>query len=403
MALPSFLQAMFTPTGPPRQRMDQGGGEYTGFIPGVYEGDDSSPIDFQRSMTSRSVSGPTTRRIPERLPDPTATTGTGPTPTQEMIKAIGDMIPGDDGGGMNDVSISEVMEASTPIGNMSGGWADDGDPGMVSGPMFTPSEPSSLPSGPMFAPSEPSSLPSRPMFVPSESSALSSSAPQDPMGTIPRHSNAHGFVSGDSPVPARRPQFEATLDDIGGPPMTPPTTRPPRDNPLGPLAAAGGVVGGAGLAASAPWWMKLLGKTFTPIGARAVPGYNLAGWGKYKDIAHLLGRGLKGVSGGAVGKLPTSTIGGALGRLSLPITAAMFFNEMRKNPDMHPGNLDPETTGTGAAVSGENRFGDVGQTNLSNLPSDTEKYMRQAGIPEEEIITILKENYVGPASSFIPE
>ena len=66
MALPSFLQSMFTPTGPPRQRVDQGGGEYTGSIAGVYEGDDSSPV-FPRSITSRSVSGPTTRRLPETL------------------------------------------------------------------------------------------------------------------------------------------------------------------------------------------------------------------------------------------------------------------------------------------------------------------------------------------------
>jgi len=39
-----------------------------------------------------------------------------------------------------------------------GGWADQGDPGMVSDPLFAPSEPSSLPSRPMFAPSEPSTL-----------------------------------------------------------------------------------------------------------------------------------------------------------------------------------------------------------------------------------------------------
>mgnify|MGYP003139935651 CR=1 FL=1 len=180
MPLPSFLQAMFTPTGPPRQRMDQGGGEYTGFIPGVYEGDDSSPIDFQRSITSRSVSGPTTRRLPDPLENKT---GSGVNPIEQIGRDLTEedrlfsALPG------GASTISEVMETSAPIGNMSGGWADIGDVGMVSDPIFSPSEPSSLPSGPMFAPSEPSSLPSRPMFVPSESSTLSSPMPQDPMGS----------------------------------------------------------------------------------------------------------------------------------------------------------------------------------------------------------------------------
>jgi hypothetical protein len=40
----NMFSQMFTPTGPPRQRMDQGGGEYTGYIEDVYEGDDSSPM-----------------------------------------------------------------------------------------------------------------------------------------------------------------------------------------------------------------------------------------------------------------------------------------------------------------------------------------------------------------------
>jgi len=61
--------------------MDQGGGEYTGFIPGVYEGDDSSPINFQRAMTSRSVSGPTTRRLPDPLENKT---GSGVNPIEQI-------------------------------------------------------------------------------------------------------------------------------------------------------------------------------------------------------------------------------------------------------------------------------------------------------------------------------
>ena len=115
MALPSFLQSMFTPTGPPRQRVDQGGGEYTGSIAGVYEGDDSSPV-FPRSITSQSVSGPTTRR----LPPPNATTGMGQNAGQDIQDAIRSIAPGMDGGGMDDVSITEVMQ-TTPVGDEFGG------------------------------------------------------------------------------------------------------------------------------------------------------------------------------------------------------------------------------------------------------------------------------------------
>lgn len=374
MPLPSFLQAMFTP-----QRM-QGPGQMTwqnrhaDDWEGTGEisvGDIQDMVWQPSAVTSQSVSGPTTRRSPERLPDPTATTGTGPTPTQEMIKAIGDMSPGDDGGGMDDVSISEVMETSAPsgFGGWQGGKAGNaltnvgGRPGTAFDDTFTPQSVGD----PGFQGTQIDTSVTSPLIQQGS-----------PIGEM-----AGGWADVGDPgaVGPNAGQFEATLDDIGGPPI-------PEDSGVNPLAAAGGIMGGAGLAASAPWWMKLLGKTFTPIGARAVPGYNLAGWGKYKDIAHLLGRGLKGVTGGAVGKLPTSTIGGALGRLSLPITAAMFFNEMRKNPQMHPGNLDPETTGTGAAVA-------AGQ-DLSGLPSGTETAMRQARIPEIEIQKVLGENYVGP-------
>jgi len=105
--------------------MDQGGGEYTGFIPGVYEGDDSSPIDFQRSITSRSVSGPTTRRLPDPLPG----TGGGPDPLAQIGRDMGELA-GDGGEDMTSItetalepggmsSISEVIQASLPGGEMS--------------------------------------------------------------------------------------------------------------------------------------------------------------------------------------------------------------------------------------------------------------------------------------------
>jgi len=367
MALPSFLQAMFTPqrSGPGqmawRDVVNEDSGEFsTGDTQEMYWKRGAAAPGHGKQMTSAV-----------RPQD-----GMGQTAAQDIQDAISKIVPGTDGGGMDDVSITEVMQTSAPIGNMAGGWADEGDVGM-----FTPSRGSFVGSG--FTPTHPTG--GDPGFYGTQDTSVTSPLIQQgsPIGEM-----AGGWADegdpgavGSNAGSALLPQFEATQDDIGGPPI-------PEDSGINPLAAAGGVAGAAGLAASAPWWMKLLGKTFTPIGARAVPGYNLAGWGKYKDIAHLLGRGLKGVTGGAVGKLPTSTIGGALGRLSLPITAAMFFNEMRKNPQMHPGNLDPETTGTGAAVA-------AGQ-DLSGLPSGTEAAMRQARIPEIEIQKVLGENYVGP-------
>ena len=188
MALPSFLQAMFTPTGPPRQRMDQGGGEYTGFIPGVYEGDDSSPIDFQRSITSRSVSGPTTRR----LPNPNATTGTGQTPTQDMMDAVrATGLGGDyDSEGMS--SITEVMQA-TPVGDEFGGAPAMG--------YATPSDPMGGGLDRMLGDSrfgggmqtDASPLPSMSMGGYEGEGDL---GPDIRRGTVPPHSSAHGFMSG---------------------------------------------------------------------------------------------------------------------------------------------------------------------------------------------------------------
>ena len=387
MALPSFLQAMFTPARSGsyqwQNRPDQGGGEFTGEIEGVYEGDAQDLI-----FKPRAHRGPG-NTVGQKMPDATnATTGMGQSATQDMmdaVKATG--LGGDyDSEGMS--SISEVMETSAPsgFGGWQGGKAGDaltnvgGRPGTAFDDTFTPQSVGD----PGFQGTQIDTSVTSPLIQ--QGSPIGEMAggwadEGDP--------GAVGLNAGSEWLP----QFEATQDDIGGPPI-------PEDSGINPLAAAGGIMGGAGLAASAPWWMKLLGKTFTPMGARAVPTFSLSGMApganlsrlggalKYKDVAHLLGKGLPGVTGGAVGSAPLSTVGGALSRLSLPITAALFFNEMRKNPQMHPGNLDPKTTGTGAAVA-------AGQ-DLSGLPSGTEKYMRQARIPEIEIKKVLGENYVGP-------
>tara|TARA_R110002020_G_scaffold283092_1_gene498799 strand:- start:134 stop:1057 length:924 start_codon:yes stop_codon:yes gene_type:complete len=175
--LPSFLQAMFTPQsmqGPGqmawRDVVNEDSGEFS-------TGDTQEMYWKPSTVTSRSISGPTTRRLPDPLPG----TGSGPSPLAQIGRDMGELA-GD--GGEDMTSITEVMQ-STPVGDefggapamgyvppAVGGWADQGDPGMVSDPLFAPSEPSSLPSRPMFVPSEPSSLPSRPMFVPSEPSTL---------------------------------------------------------------------------------------------------------------------------------------------------------------------------------------------------------------------------------------
>ena len=53
----TWLQQMFTPQGSGRYRWqgrpDQGGGEFTGYIPGVYEGDEQDLV-FTEPMQVRS-------------------------------------------------------------------------------------------------------------------------------------------------------------------------------------------------------------------------------------------------------------------------------------------------------------------------------------------------------------
>ena len=160
MALPSFLQAMFTPqrSGPGqmawRDVVNEDSGEFsTGDTQEMYWKRGAAAPGHGQQMTSAV-----------RPQD-----GMGQTAAQDIQDAISKIVPGTDGGGMDDVSIIEVMQTSTPTGmagEMSvqgpspfsmrdtsaeegpgmvshspmGGWADQGDPGMVTGPMFMPSE-----------------------------------------------------------------------------------------------------------------------------------------------------------------------------------------------------------------------------------------------------------------------
>ena len=95
MALPSFLQAMFTPqrSGPGqmawRDVVNEDSGEFS-------TGDTQEMYWKPSAVTSRSVSGPTTRR----LPPPNETTGMGQNAGQDIQDAIRSIAPGMDGGGM---------------------------------------------------------------------------------------------------------------------------------------------------------------------------------------------------------------------------------------------------------------------------------------------------------------
>ena len=232
MALPSFLQAMFTPqrSGPGqmawRDVVNEDSGEFsTGDTQEMYwKRGAAAPGRGQQITKANTIGGemsPKGYQTPG-TPNPNATTGTGQSATQDVmdaIKATG--LGGDyDSEGMSSGvdGVAAVMEASAPIGNMSGGWADEGDPGMVSGPLFAPSEPSSLPSDPMFVPSEPTSLLGSPIFAPAESSVENNrtwSTPQDPMG-----SGVGGVRAADQTFSPPMPEdtiTETLIEGIGNP------------------------------------------------------------------------------------------------------------------------------------------------------------------------------------------
>ena len=119
MALPSFLQAMFTPQRPGpgqmawRDIVNEDSGEFS-------TGDMQEMYWEPSTIGSNYVSGPTTRR----LPPPNATTGMGQDASQDIQDAIRSIAPGTDGGGMDSglssmsglepggmSSITEVMQS----------------------------------------------------------------------------------------------------------------------------------------------------------------------------------------------------------------------------------------------------------------------------------------------------
>ncbi len=116
MALPSFLQAMFTPQRSGsyqwQNRADQGGGEFTGEIEGVYEGDAQDLI-----FKPRAHRGPG-NTVGQEMPSAVRSNPTGSGETLET--KISDLIPTGylEPGGIT--SITEVMQ-STPVGDEFGG------------------------------------------------------------------------------------------------------------------------------------------------------------------------------------------------------------------------------------------------------------------------------------------
>jgi len=184
MPLPSFLQAMFTPQRPGPGQMawrDRDVGEGSGEI---------SQGDIQEMYWKR---GPAARGHGQQMDSAVRPQeGMGQTASQDMVEAIKKMTPGDDGGGMDSgissmtglepgiassitetalepggmSSISEIMQSSTPTG--------------IAGEM-----------SPMGYAQPSYSI--RDEFA-EEGPGMFSQGPS--MGTIPRHSNAHGFVGG---------------------------------------------------------------------------------------------------------------------------------------------------------------------------------------------------------------
>ena len=234
MALPSFLQAMFTPTGPPRQRVDQGGGEYTGSIGGVYEGDDSSPV-FPRSITSRSVSGPTTRRLPDPLPG----TGGGPSPLAQIGR---DMKHLAGSGGDDGVDMTSITETALEPGGMSSiSEIMQGQAGEMSPMGYQPFDPMGSGTDRMLGDSRfgggaQPSYSMRDEFA-EEGPGMLSQGPI--MGTTPRHSNAHGFVGGGDSLGAMFTPQSSGDPGLQGTQVDTSVTSPLFQDPIG--SGVGGV------------------------------------------------------------------------------------------------------------------------------------------------------------------
>ena len=111
----TWFQKIFTPERSGsyqwQNRPDQGGGEFTGEIEGVYEGDEQ---DLR--FVPRANRGPG-NTVGQMMPDATnATTGMGQTADQDIKDAITAMTSGADGGGMEDVGLSPMPSFTEDAG-----------------------------------------------------------------------------------------------------------------------------------------------------------------------------------------------------------------------------------------------------------------------------------------------
>ena len=130
----TWFQKMFTPERSGsyqwQNRPDQGGGEFTGEIEGVYEGDEQD---------LRFV--PRANRGPGNTGDPNATTGMGQTADQDIQDAITAMTSGVDDGGMEDVGLSPMPSFTEDAGMMpaiTAALAQGGRGGVPMRPPFIP-------------------------------------------------------------------------------------------------------------------------------------------------------------------------------------------------------------------------------------------------------------------------
>jgi hypothetical protein len=127
----TWMQQMFTPERSGsyqwQNRPDQGGGEFTGEIEGVYEGDAQDLRFVPRANRGRPTTSPGS--IPKPLQTPLPQTGTGVNPLSQIGRDMGALAGGNESGFdtspiVEDVSVSE----SGPSGSIGASIAESMQP-----------------------------------------------------------------------------------------------------------------------------------------------------------------------------------------------------------------------------------------------------------------------------------